>query len=223
MPRRPRPRPPRRRPRPAEGDATALERLLARRSRALQAGRPKAYAATATGPQRLVDREVARNAAPLRLRDVELAVDSADVRGRRARLQVRSIYGVRGVRGTFTSARRLTAVRTRQRLARAGGDEPPRAPSLGGRADRRAPLPPFRRDRPGRARDRGGGPARGARDRLRADGGGAAPAAAAAALSRGRRGRRRAPPARSRGASAASRASRRSRTPRCARRARRSG
>ena len=97
---------------PAEGDATALERLLARRSRALQAGKPVAYAATATGPQRIRDHEAARNAAPLRLRDVELAVDSTDVSGRRARLQVRSIYGIRGVRGTFTSARRLTAVRT---------------------------------------------------------------------------------------------------------------
>lgn len=95
-----------------EGDATALERLLARRSRALEAGRPRAYAATATGPQRIVDREVARNARPLRLRDVELAVDSADVGGRRAQLQVRSIYGIRGVRGRFAAARRVTAVRT---------------------------------------------------------------------------------------------------------------
>jgi hypothetical protein len=97
---------------PAEGDATALERLLTRRSRALQEDRLVAYAATATGPQRIRDRAAARNAAPLRLRDVELAVDSIDVSGRRARLQVRSIYGIRGVRGTFTSARRLTAVRT---------------------------------------------------------------------------------------------------------------
>ena len=48
----------------------------------------------------------------MRLRDVELAVESTDVRGRRAKLAVRSIYGVRGVRGTFASARRLTAVRT---------------------------------------------------------------------------------------------------------------
>jgi len=95
-----------------EGDATALQRLLARRSRAFQAGKPQAYAATATGPQRIVDREAARNARPLRLRDVELAVDSADVRGRRARLQVRSSYGLRGLRGTFASTRRLTAVRT---------------------------------------------------------------------------------------------------------------
>jgi hypothetical protein len=97
---------------PAAGDATALERLLARRSRALEAGRPVAYAATATGPQRIVDREVARNAAPLRLRDVDLAVESADVSGRRAQLRVRSTYGIQGVRGTFVSTRRLTAVRT---------------------------------------------------------------------------------------------------------------
>ncbi len=97
-----------------EGDATALERLLARRARALEAGRPQAYAATATGPQRRRDREAARNAASLRLRDVELAVDSADVSGRRARLEVRSIYGIRGVRGRFAAARRVTAVKAGQ-------------------------------------------------------------------------------------------------------------
>ncbi len=85
---------------------------MQRRARALEAGRPRAYAATATGPQRLRDRESARNAAPLRLRDVELAVDSADVTGRHATLAVRSIYGIRGVRGTFTATRRVTAVRT---------------------------------------------------------------------------------------------------------------
>jgi hypothetical protein len=95
-----------------KGDATALEALLRRRSQALEAGNAKGYAATATGPQRLRDREAARNAAPVRLRDVELAVDSADVSGRRATLKVRSIYGVRGVRGQFAAARTLTAVRT---------------------------------------------------------------------------------------------------------------
>ncbi len=95
-----------------EGDATALDALLLRRSQALAAGNAKAYAATAIGPQRLRDREAVRNAAPVRLRDVELAVESTDVRGRRAKLAVRSIYGIRGVRGTFASARRVTAVRT---------------------------------------------------------------------------------------------------------------
>jgi hypothetical protein len=85
---------------------------MERRARALEAGRPRAYAATATGPQRLRDREAARNAAPLRLRDVELAVDSADVSGRHASLSVRSSYGIRGVRGIFAATRRVTAVRT---------------------------------------------------------------------------------------------------------------
>jgi hypothetical protein len=94
------------------GDATALQRLLRRRSLALQAGRPAAYAATATGPQRRRDRRAARNARPIRLRDVVLAVDSADISGRHATLQVRSLYGVRGIAGRFTSARRLIAVRT---------------------------------------------------------------------------------------------------------------
>ncbi|MEO8687087.1 MAG: hypothetical protein ABI611_02575 [Solirubrobacteraceae bacterium] len=94
------------------GDATAIESLLRRRAQALEAGNAKAYAATSTGPQRLRDREAARNAAPLRLRDVALAVDSVDVSGRRARLKVRSIYSVRGVRGRFAAARILTAART---------------------------------------------------------------------------------------------------------------
>jgi len=95
-----------------QGDATALEALLRRRSQALETGRPRTYAATATGPQRLLDREAARNAEGLRLRDVELAVDSAEVSGRRARLRVRSIYAVRGVGGRFAATRRLTAIRT---------------------------------------------------------------------------------------------------------------
>jgi hypothetical protein len=95
-----------------QGDATAIEALLRRRSQALEDGNARAYAATATGPQRLRDREAARNAAPLRLRDVELTVESADVSGRRAKLKVRSTYRVRGIRGSYGSARRLTAVRT---------------------------------------------------------------------------------------------------------------
>ena len=77
------------------------------------------------------------------------SVDSADVSGRRARLQVRSIYGIRGVRGTLRLGAPPHGGPHRQRLARAGGDEPPRAPSLGGRAGRRAPLAPLRRDRAG--------------------------------------------------------------------------
>ena len=85
---------------------------MQRRAAALAAGRPRAYAATATGPQRDRDREAARNARGLGLRDVELAVDSTDLGRRRATLRVRSVYGVRGVRGRFASARRITARRT---------------------------------------------------------------------------------------------------------------
>ena len=94
------------------GNLAQLERLLRRRAAALAAGRPRAYAATAIGPQRDRDRETARNARGLGLRDVELAVDSADVSGRIATLRVRSLYRVRGVRGRFGTARRVDARRT---------------------------------------------------------------------------------------------------------------
>jgi hypothetical protein len=97
---------------PQPSDSAQLERLLARRARALAAGRPRAYAATATGPQRARDREAARNARGLPLRDVELHVESSDVSDRRATVKVRALYGVRGVRGRFSTARTITARRT---------------------------------------------------------------------------------------------------------------
>jgi hypothetical protein len=97
---------------PKDGDLTQLERLMDRRAAALAAGRQSAYAATATGPQRDRDREVARNARGLGLRDVELAVDSSEVSDRRATLRVRALYGVRGVRGRFVTARKIRARRT---------------------------------------------------------------------------------------------------------------
>src|SRR5215210_2873167 len=100
------------RPPPRDGDATKLEQLMRRRAAALQAGRVRAYAATAIGRQRGRDREAARNARALDLRGVALAVDSADVAGRRARLRVRSVYGIRGVDGSFAAERRITAVKT---------------------------------------------------------------------------------------------------------------
>jgi hypothetical protein len=94
------------------GDVDQLGALMKRRAAALQAGRPAAYAATASGPQRIKDREVARNARGLPLRDVELKVDQTDVIGRRATLKVRQVYGVRGVRGTFDTSRTIHARRT---------------------------------------------------------------------------------------------------------------
>jgi hypothetical protein len=96
----------------SEGDLGQLQRLMRRRAAALAATRPRAYAATATGPQRDRDREAARNARGLGLRDVELTVDSADVSGRSATLRVRALYGVRGVRGRFGTVRRIAASRT---------------------------------------------------------------------------------------------------------------
>jgi hypothetical protein len=95
-----------------DGDLEQLERLLARRAAALEAGRVRAYAATATGPQRDRDREAARNARGLPLRDVALEVDSADVAGRRATLKVAALYGVRGIRGRFATARTIELRRT---------------------------------------------------------------------------------------------------------------
>ena len=102
-----------------EGDLAQLERLMERRAAALAAGRVRAYAATATGPQRDRDRAAARNARGLGLRDVELVVDSADVVGRRATLRVRSLYGVRGVRGTLRQRAPRHRGAHRRRLARA--------------------------------------------------------------------------------------------------------
>ena len=118
----------------AAGDLVQLERLMERRAAALAAGRPRAYAATATGPQRDRDREAARNARGLGLRDVELAVDSTDVSGRSATLRVQALYGVRGVRGRFGTARRITRAAHGGRLARRARVEPARAPPVGDRA-----------------------------------------------------------------------------------------
>jgi hypothetical protein len=89
-----------------------LQRLLDRRAAALEAGRPRAYAATATGPRRAEDRAAARNARGLRLRDVRLSAEEVRVDGGRAVLSVRSGYGVAGVRGRFDAERRIQATRT---------------------------------------------------------------------------------------------------------------
>ena len=105
------PRPPSK-PAAERGDLQQLDALLARRARALAAGRPRAYAATSAGPQRGTDRETARNARGLGLRDVELAVDSSDLTGRTARVRAHALYGIRGVRGRFATTRRITARRT---------------------------------------------------------------------------------------------------------------
>jgi hypothetical protein len=90
-----------------------LAALLGRRAQALQAGSPRRYAATATGPQRAEDRREAANARELDLRDVTLKPTEVDVADDRAVLRVRSAYGIEGVRGRFEAERVLRAVKTR--------------------------------------------------------------------------------------------------------------
>jgi len=99
------------RPAPPSPEAQ-LETLLDRRAEALEAGRPRAHAATATGPQRATDRRTARNARPLPLRAVALTATAIDVDGRSATLAVRSSYAVEGIRGRFEAPRTLRAIRT---------------------------------------------------------------------------------------------------------------
>jgi hypothetical protein len=93
-------------------DEAQLTALLERRARALQAGSPRRYAATATGAQRARDRTAARNAAGLPLRRVGLEPRSIDLDGRRAVLNVRARYAIAGIRGHFESDRTLRARRT---------------------------------------------------------------------------------------------------------------
>jgi hypothetical protein len=105
-----------------------LDRLLAARAAALEAGDVAAYGATATGRQRVRDGVAARRAARLGLRDVALIERGARVRGAQARLRVALAYGYRGVPARFVAERRLRARRTAAgwRVAAViGGREPP--------------------------------------------------------------------------------------------------
>ena len=99
------------RPKPPSAEAQ-LEALLDQRAEALERGSARRYAATATGAQRERDRRTARNARGLPLREVRLTASRIDVDGRRARLKVRSSYGVEGIRGRFDGPRTLRATRT---------------------------------------------------------------------------------------------------------------
>jgi hypothetical protein len=94
------------------GDAAALQVLLDRRAAALDAEDTRAYANTATAASRPADRSAAGRAAALGLRDVRLTAEDVQLAGRRARLEVRLAYGIRGVRGTFGGVRAERARRT---------------------------------------------------------------------------------------------------------------
>lgn len=95
-------------------DAEQLSALLERRSAALQRGDARALAATSTGAQQARDRRSARRTRRLGLERVGLSVTAIDLGPRRATLEARSQYGVRGVAGRFSADRRLVAVKGRQ-------------------------------------------------------------------------------------------------------------
>ena len=76
---------------------------MARRAAALAAGRPRAYAATATGPQRDRDRGSPATPAACRCATSRCTSTPPTSAGARATLKVRAGYGVRGVRGNSTA------------------------------------------------------------------------------------------------------------------------
>ncbi len=98
--------------RPGPSDAAQVADLVRDRAAALEAGDARAYAATATGAQRRRDRAAARRAARLPLTGVTLQARRVDPSGDRATASVSTEYGIRGVRGTFRTDRRVDAVRT---------------------------------------------------------------------------------------------------------------
>jgi hypothetical protein len=100
------------RPKPPS-DQAQLQALLDRRARALQRGSSRRYAATATGAQRAADRRTAANAHGLPLAGVRLQAVKIDVHGRRAVLEVRSSYAIKGIHGRFEARRTLRAAKTR--------------------------------------------------------------------------------------------------------------
>lgn len=98
--------------RPGPSDEAQIADLVRDRAAALEAGDARAYAATATGAQRRRDRAAARRAARLALTGVTLVARRVELSGDRATASVSTEYGIRGVRGTFRSDRRVDAIRT---------------------------------------------------------------------------------------------------------------
>jgi len=93
-------------------DAESLDTFFLRLAAALERGGPRAYAATATGRQRARDARAARRIRGLGITDVATSVRSLDIGSRRARMDIRSLYRVRGISGRYAGARRLVAVKT---------------------------------------------------------------------------------------------------------------
>jgi hypothetical protein len=92
--------------RPQPSDEQQIEELFDTRAAALEAGDRRAY--VATGGRR----EHIRRARRLRLRDVTLDAADITVSSDRARLRVRSSYGIAGVRWSFDGEHRARVART---------------------------------------------------------------------------------------------------------------
>jgi len=108
---------------PPPTDEEQISAVLRDRAAALEAGSRRAYAATATRAQRRRDRGAAASAARLRVRDVRLELGTIRVSGNRASARVTLAYGIRGIRSSFGSTRRVDLVRAgkRWRIARERG------------------------------------------------------------------------------------------------------
>jgi hypothetical protein len=96
-------------------DAGDINALLRERAEQLELGRPAAFAATAAGRQRAIDRRSARRARSLSLERVRLVADELQTSGNRATVSVSLSYRVRGMKRPFLTARRVTARRTGDR------------------------------------------------------------------------------------------------------------
>jgi hypothetical protein len=98
----------------APREAAEIVALVHARLRALDAGRPGAYAATATGARRGRDAADARRARRLGVRSVRRDALGVDAGRERARARLRVSYRLHGVPGRWTYAEGLRLRRTRE-------------------------------------------------------------------------------------------------------------
>jgi hypothetical protein len=96
-------------------DAGDINALLRERAEQLELGKPAAFAATATGRQRAIDRRSARRAGALSLQQVRFVADELQTSGNRATVTVALSYRVRGMKRPFRTARRVSVRKTGDR------------------------------------------------------------------------------------------------------------
>lgn len=93
-------------------DAGDINALLRERGEQLELGSVAAFAGTATGRQRALDRRAARRAKALSLEQVRFRADELQTAGDRATVSVSLSYRVRGMKRPFQTLRRVTTRRT---------------------------------------------------------------------------------------------------------------